>query len=149
MLTNTILAFSLSMFVCPSPSATAQCYRAGWGPVSTYGRMYDPRTVETVAGEIAKVERVAPLRGMHRGVHLVLKLERGESLAVHLGPEWYVDRQDITFEPGDKVEVRGSRVTFEGKPVIIAAEVKKDGQTLHLRDANGVPAWTGWRRRGR
>jgi hypothetical protein len=36
---------------------------------------------------------------------------------------------------------------FEGKPAIIAAEVKKDDEVLTLRDASGFPAWSGWRRR--
>jgi hypothetical protein len=45
------------------------------------------------------------------------------------------------------VEVKGSRVTFEGKPAIIAAEVKKGDEVLKLRDENGFPMWSGWRRR--
>jgi hypothetical protein len=44
------------------------------------------------------------------------------------------------------VEVKGSRVTIAGKPVVIAAEVKKGDETLKLRDDNGIPAWAGWRR---
>ena len=42
----------------------------------------------------------------------------------------------MTIAPGDKVEVTGSRITYEGKPTIIAAEVKKGGQVLKLRDAS-------------
>jgi hypothetical protein len=45
------------------------------------------------------------------------------------------------------IEVRGSRVTFEGKPALIAAEVMKGDGTLRLRDQDGYPAWAGWRRR--
>jgi hypothetical protein len=32
---------------------------------------------------------------------------------------------------------------YQGKPTLIAGQVKKDGKTLQLRDANGVPAWAG------
>lgn len=42
------------------------------------------------------------------------------------------------------MEVTGSRVTFDGKPAIIAAEVKKGGETLKLRDEKGRPVWSGW-----
>jgi hypothetical protein len=129
--------------------AVAQGGGGGWGPGSPYGRLYDPKTVETVAGEIAKIEKVVPIRGMHQGVHLLLKTKAPEPLAVHLGPDWYVEKQAITFKEGDKIQVRGSRITFDGKPAIIAAEVTKDGKTLQLRDANGVPVWAGWRGRGR
>lgn len=121
---------------------------AGGGPGSPYGRMYNPQTVETVAGEITAVEKITPGRGMFRGVHIVLKTNKGESLPVHLGPEWYLEKQAVTLKQGDKVEVRGSRVTFQDKPAVIAAEVTKEGKTLRLRDASGVPAWGGWRRRG-
>ncbi len=43
---------------------------------------------------------------------------------------------------------KGSRVTIDGKQAVIAAEVKKGADTRVLRDAAGVPAWSGTRRRG-
>jgi hypothetical protein len=55
----------------------------------------------------------------------------------------------VKIEPGDRVEITGSRVTVEGKPTIIAAEVRKGDEVLQLRDAAGVPVWAGWRKRGR
>ena len=49
-------------------------------------------------------------------------------------------------QPKDRVSIKGSRVTFDGKPAIIAADVKKGDNVLKLRDANGRPVWAGWRR---
>ncbi len=151
MLSKTKLAVTIAAAVCGIPLAIAQGNRGGggWGPGSQSGRLYNPQTVETVAGEITKVDRIVSRGGLHKGVHLLLKTYQAEPLAVHLGPDWYVEKQEVTLKPGDKVEVRGSRVTFEGKPAIIAADVTKDGKTLHLRDANGVPVWAGGRGRGR
>jgi hypothetical protein len=117
----------------------------GWGMGGGYQRMYNPATMETVSGTIESIDRTVPMEGMSRGVHLTLKAEKGP-VAVHLGPEWYVERQDIELKKGDSVEVKGSRVTFAGNPAIIAAEVKKGNNVLKLRDDNGVPAWAGWRR---
>jgi len=57
-----------------------------------------------------------------------------------------MERLDTKIEKGDKIEVKGSRVTFAGKPAIIAAEVKKGDNTVILRDSAGIPAWAGWRR---
>ena len=82
---------------------------------------------------------------MSYGVHLELKTDK-ETVSVHLGPGWFIENQDITIEPKDKVEIKGSRVTFDGKPAIIAAEVKKGDEVLKLRDQNGIPFWAGWRR---
>ena len=78
-------------------------------------------------------------------IHLKVKTER-ESTGVDLGPEWFIERLDIRIEKGDKIEVRGSRVTISGKPAIIAAEIRKGNSALKLRDDTGIPVWSGWRR---
>ncbi|MBI4522244.1 MAG: DNA-binding protein [Deltaproteobacteria bacterium] len=118
----------------------------GWGPGAPYSKMYDAKTVETISGEVIKVDRITPRKGMSAGVHMTVKTEK-EEISVHLGPEWYLQNQDVKIEPKDKVEVKGSRITFGGKPALIAAEVKKGDEVLKLRDDNGFPAWAGWRRR--
>ncbi len=118
----------------------------GWGMNSKYGRMYNPQTVETISGEVVKVDKVMPMRGMSNGIHLLVKTDKGD-VSVHLGPAWYIDRQDTSIKVGDKVDVKGSKVEIAGKPVVIAAEVKKGDETLVLRDEAGIPLWSGWRRR--
>jgi len=117
----------------------------GWGMGSQYQRMYNPATVEILSGTVESVDKVTPMKGMHYGIHLTLKTDK-ETADVHLGPEWYIERQDAKIEKGDMLEVKGSRVTVAGKPAIIAAEVKKGDSTLILRDTNGIPAWAGWRK---
>jgi hypothetical protein len=91
---------------------------------------------------VVKVNKIPHRRGPGYGVHLVLKTDKGE-IPVHLGPSFYLDKQDVKIEEKDKVEVKGSRVTFKGgKQALLAAEVKKDGALLKLRDEDGVPAWS-------
>ena len=118
----------------------------GWGQRSSYGKMYNPKTVETIHGEVVSVDTMTPMRGMSHGVHAVIKTEK-ETISVHLGPDWYIDNQDGRIEPSDMIEVKGSRITFDGKPAIGAAEVKRGDEVLVLRDKNGVPVWSGWRQR--
>ncbi len=117
----------------------------GWGPGAQYSRMFDPKTVETISGEVVSVDKITPMKGMYYGVHLMVKTEKA-TISVHLGPGWYIENQDVKIEPKDKIEITGSRVTFEGNPAIIAAEVKKGDESLKLRDEKGFPAWAGWRR---
>ena len=117
----------------------------GWGRNSPYNRLYDPKTVEMLAGEVIAVEYHTPRNAGSRGVHLVLKTEK-ETVNVHLGPEWFIENQEMQIEKGDAVEVTGSRVTYEEKPVIIARQVEKGDELLVLRDENGYPRWAGWRR---
>jgi hypothetical protein len=117
----------------------------GWGSRAPYGRIYNPQTVETISGEVVSVDKITPMKGMSYGVHLTLKTDK-ETISVHLGPGWYIENQDVKIAPGDKIEVKGSRITFEGKPALIAAELKKGDAVLVLRDASGFPVWSGWRR---
>ena len=117
----------------------------GWGAGGAYQRMYNTATVETITGTVETVDRVTPLKGMNYGIHLLVKTEKGD-VSVHLGRSWYIERLDTKITTGDAVEVKGSRVTFNGKPAIIAAEMKKGETVLKLRDDNGIPVWAGWRR---
>lgn len=118
----------------------------GWGAGSKYGRMYDVKTVGTISGEVVSVEKIRPMSGMSYGVHLKVKTAQ-ETIAVHLGPSWYMEKQDLKIEPKDRIEVTGSRITFNGKPAIIAAKIVKGDDVLILRDEAGIPFWSGWRRR--
>jgi hypothetical protein len=124
----------------------AQKGSGGWGAGTPYGRMYNPQTVETISGEVVSVDKITPMKGMCYGVHLVLKTDK-ETISVHLGPGWYIENQDVKIAPKDKIEVKGSRITFEDKPALIAAQVKKGDDVLVLRDTSGFPVWSGWRRR--
>jgi hypothetical protein len=118
-----------------------------WGPGTRYGRLYNPQTVVSLAGEVLAVDRFTPSKGAAYGVHLTL--DTGvEKIAVHLGPVWYIERQDLKFAAGDRIEVRGSRITFQGKSAIIAAVVTKGNRRLELRNpSSGVPLWSRGKRK--
>jgi hypothetical protein len=136
-----------TVVILVSSSAIAAPWKGsgGWGMSSQYQRMYNPATVETISGTVESVDQIKPMKGMYYGIHLKVKTEK-EIIEVHLGPGWYIERLDTRIDKGDKLEIKGSRVNVSGKPVIIAAEVKKGDNTLILRDASGVPAWAGWKR---
>ena len=106
---------------------------------------YNPATVETGTGTVTQVQRITG-KGRNAGVHFMLKTDAG-TLPVHLGPSQYVDKQAVKIGMNDTVTVRGSRVTMNGAPAIIAAEVTKGDKTLKLRDEKGLPLWRGASRR--
>lgn len=69
----------------------------GWGPGTKYGGLYDPKGLETVSGQVVKIDKITPIRGMSYGVHLILKTDQGD-ISVHLGPGWYIENQDMKIE---------------------------------------------------
>lgn len=116
----------------------------GWGRNGAYCGMYNSGTIETLTGEVAAVEKFVPYRGMSHGVRIILKTDK-ETVNVHLGPLWYIERQDFKIEPKDKITVKGSVITFDGKKSIMASEVKKGDEILKLWDDRGYPFWSGGR----
>lgn len=116
----------------------------GWGPGSSYNRMYDTKTVETISGSVISIDQILPDKNMSVGIHLLLNTVNG-NVSIHLGPAWYIENQDIQIIKGDNVSVTGSKVTYNGDQVIIAKEIIKGDQLLKLRDENGYPLWSGWR----
>lgn len=142
-----IVVSILSFIVSDSFAQRGMKWRGsgGWGMGSQYNRMYDPKTAGTISGEVISVDMITPMKGMSQGVHLTSKIDK-ETISVHLGPWWYIENRDIRIEPKDKIEVAGSRITYQGKPAIIAAKVKKGDEVLKLRDENGLPVWAGWRK---
>lgn len=143
-----IVAVLVTVAVAGPGLALAQGVRwrgsQGWGPGKHYNHLYDPKSVETLTGQVMSVNKITPIRGMSYGVELVVKTDK-ETVPVHLGPGWFVENQDMKIVANDKVEVEGARVTFDGKPAVIARSVKKDDGVLVLRDDAGVPMWAGWR----
>ena len=104
-------------------------------------RAFDPAALTTIQGEVVEIQRVDRGR-RHRGVHLTVAVG-SERVAVHLGPDFYVDAQPVTLARGDAVEVTGARITFDGAPAIVAQEVRRGVDVLKLREASGVPLWRG------
>ncbi|MBK6306883.1 MAG: hypothetical protein IPF47_14655 [Gemmatimonadetes bacterium] len=87
---------------------------------------YDAATVVTVSGEVTTVERLSSRPGM-TGIHLTIKTASGTE-SVHLGPDAFVDGKGIVVQPRDKVEVIGSRVTWQSAPVVLARDLTRGGR---------------------
>lgn len=131
----------LSLLIAIAGWAQTGMGPGGRGGGIHYGTMWEPKTVGTLSGEVVAVEKYVPGRGgTSYGLRLSLKTDK-ETILVFLGPASYIEEQRIKFEAKDKIEVKGSRMTIQGQPTIIAAEVKKGDQVLKLRNDDGVPLW--------
>lgn len=125
--------------------ALAQPIGSGWVRVEDYDELFNPQTVANLKGEIVSVDTFSPGKG-HRllttQVTMRLKTDT-ETIEVYLGPQPYIDKQKVKLAANDQVMVKGSRVSYEGKPLIIATGVRKGRQVLRLRDRQGKPRWRG------
>lgn len=101
---------------------------------------YDSKTEMTISGVIQEVKQV-PGPGRSNGLHLVLKNDAA-SYEVHVGPTWYLSQKNYTFAKGEQIEVTGSKVICQGSDIVVARQVKKDGNAWMLRDEKGIPLWS-------
>jgi hypothetical protein len=104
--------------------------------------LYNPQTVVTVSGVVVSMTPPAVKSGLPYLMYLILQTGEGK-ITVFLGPNLYVDKQPVQIKALDRIQVTGSKVTWEGAPVILAAEVKKGDQVLKLREPDGAPVWSG------
>ncbi len=108
---------------------------------------YNKATEVTVTGTIEEVQSMqAHMPGMGMGVHLTLKTDSG-TFDVHVGPANWLKTNTVEFVKGDRIEVVGSSVDFNGQQALIAREITKGDRKITLRDANGIPVWSGRGRR--
>ena len=117
-----------------------------WRVENRYIMMFDSHNVENIIGEVITVGKFVPIKAMSPGIFLIIKTEK-EIISIHLGPSWYIENQDIKIEPKEMVEIKGTRINFNGKPVIIAGQVKKGDKILRIREKNGLPVWIGWKQK--
>jgi hypothetical protein len=112
-------------------------------PAWPMGRMYNPKTVETLDGKIESLEKVTASR-MDIPARVLLKLKTAkETVTVYLGPEWYLEQQKEKLSPGDYIQVRGSRVTLDNMAVILPNEITKGRVVMQFWDEQGSPRWRG------
>jgi hypothetical protein len=128
---KTILIFSAMMLFAGS------AFSQGMGQRRAF---YDQSTVTTITGTIQSVDTLSGRRGNFHMIQLTVKDSSG-TVAVNVGPTFYLDEQKISFKAGDAVVVTGSRVQFNGTDVILAAQVKDGDKAITLRDDSGRPVW--------
>ena len=109
-------------------------------------KLYDPQKVVIIQGTIEKLETITRQGRQatnNRKTQIArIRTDQG-SRVVHLGPVEFLARQQFLPTTGDLVEVTGGRIDTRQGEVILATSVTAGGRTLQLRDARGIPVWTG------
>jgi hypothetical protein len=112
-------------------------------PGAAYMLSFDPATLQTVEGTVVRIHQVPHPNVWLTGVQLGLRTHDGE-ISVHLGPSWFIDNQELHLEVEDHVSVTGSHVRPNGVETIVATDVRRGDELLHLRAPDGMPVWVAW-----
>ena len=105
---------------------------------------YDTATNIDVMMVVTDVKDVAegnPLSGMHLIVRRESAKAKSETTDVYLAPDDYMKGCGCHFAKGDRIQVKGSRVKYNGGPAVLARELRLGATTVFLRDEHGVPYW--------
>ena len=101
----------------------------------------------TITGKVTRVLTETLQDKMHPGMAILLDTKDHGQVRVHLGPVWYLERQEFDLEPGQEVTVQGICLEEKGETRLIASQVTVGDSILLLRDAAGRPMWEAWRKR--
>jgi hypothetical protein len=117
-----------------------QMMMGGWHFNSSYGRQFLSGTAVTIQGTVSDVGAFSPGPRMTRGSRLILKTDKG-LITVHLGPNWYIQEQELKFEKGQRLEIEGRQIGSGESAFVIASKITHGKNTWILRDAEGIPNW--------
>lgn len=102
---------------------------------------YNPAAEAVYKGTVADVRnRQCPVSG-GVGTHIIMKLEDGNTIEVHLATTEFTKLTEMNLQKGEAIEVTGWRTEFEGVQTIFAREVKSGNQIWVFRAKDGIPAW--------
>ena len=101
----------------------------------------------TITGKVSRVLTETLQDKMHPGMAILVDTKDRGQVRVHLGPVWYLERQEFDLEVGQEVTVKGICLEEKGETRLIAAQVTVGDSVLLLRDAEGRPMWEAWRKR--
>jgi hypothetical protein len=76
---------------------------------------------------------------MASGIQLQVQMDDPATVQVHVGPEWYLKRQEIELHEHEAVQVTGALAEVDGQPALLARTISWNRHTLMLRDTQGQP----------
>jgi hypothetical protein len=102
---------------------------------------YNPAAEAVYKGTVEDMrDRECPVSG-GMGSHIIMKLEDGTTIEVHLATTEFTKMQDLNLHKGDTITVTGWKTEFEGVQTIFAREVVHGNDTFVFRTKDGTPAW--------
>jgi hypothetical protein len=134
-----ILPAVSAMIIVLYPS-DAECEKQKITVEEIGSKNYSARLLRTIGGDFVKTDTLHFDEGLTEGITFVLRTSKTQTLAVHVGPAWFLAEQ-LILNPGDYIEATGAMITYEGKPMLLAKTIIVHGNKYIVRNNNGTPAW--------
>lgn len=99
----------------------------------------------TINGRITRLRAETFSPDVEPGLAMDVQTPGRGLVHVHLGPLWFLERQETDLKPGDEVTIQGFCYNLAGQERLLAGEVQHKDHTLVLRDPQGIPYWEAWR----
>jgi len=132
------------VLICAAPLLLALAASPNQKDAAPAEPKYDTATNVDLLVVVVEVKDV-PVGNPLNGVHLMVRPEtaksNSETTDVYLAPDDYLKDFGCHFTKGDRVQVKGSKVKFNGGTAVLAREVRLEATTVYLRDDHGVPYW--------
>jgi hypothetical protein len=102
---------------------------------------YNPAAEAVYKGTVDNVsDHECPVSG-GMGSHVMLKLDGGTIIEVHLASVEFTKLVEVNLQKGDAVEVTGWKTQLDGVDAIFARELRHGTDVYTFRTKDGKPAW--------
>jgi hypothetical protein len=134
-----VVVLSLALAGIPPLSAQSQTQSQTQNQASppAVPRVYDASREVVLHGAITETTTKPP-KGLPLGLHLMLASSQG-NVDVHMGPYFSQTATEKGLIPGAIVEVTGVTMHLAAGDIFLARTVVVNGQTITVRNANGLP----------
>jgi hypothetical protein len=140
-----IWTITLVMLIATVGIATATDPKdmGGWEIDGKYNRLYAADELDSFKGRVVSVKKITPLPGMSPGIAVIVEDRGGEDVLVHIGPQWFVKRNDLGLRKGDKVKVKGVWADIDEQEIFMASKIKRSEFSEYKirRTSDGKPFW--------
>ncbi len=114
-------------------------YGDAWSKDSKLTKTFAEGNKVKLNGEFLRTESVELGNGGTSATALWLNTADGRQQVI-LGPNWFVEHQDLKMNRGDTVSIVGRKATIDGKEYIAAWDIEHETSTWTLWD-DTTPAW--------
>lgn len=115
-----------------------QTYR-GWSNGDKLADAVGKGNDVSISGTVRGMTNSTPVSDATAGTAVRVQTARGTETVV-LGPEAYIESQNLGLGYGDEVTIRAKRATIDGREVLVGCELTANGRTITLWN-NDNPAW--------